>query len=204
MIKNIIFDVGNVFVQWAPQEVVERCFDLKIGSAENSQRAAALFHGPLWMSLNRGELTQQEAERAYQVQFGLSEQETRTLFFHILDHLTPIEGTEEIAYRLRRAGYRVLAVTDNVHEIVAYIKARHRFWNAFEGAVVSAEIGILKPAPAIFQHALEKFRLVAEETAFFDDVEANVDGARSIGLEARLFTTARRCEADLRALGVTF
>lgn len=204
MIKNVIFDVGNVFVRWSPQEIVERCFDLQKGSDENLQRAEALFRCPLWKSLNRGELTQQEAERAYQAQFGLSEEMTKTLFFHIMDHQELIEGSEEIAYRLRRAGYRVFALTDNVHEIVAYLKAHHRFWNVFEGAVVSAEIGMLKPDPAIFQHATEKFHLLAEETVFFDDVEVNVNGARSIGMEARVFTSPGRCEADLQALGLTF
>jgi putative hydrolase of the HAD superfamily len=203
MIKNIIFDVGNVFVRWSPQEVVERCFNLQKGSDENLRRAEALFRCPLWMNLNRGELTQHEAERAYQAQFGLSEAETKALFFHVMDHLELIEGTEEIAYRLKKAGYGVFALTDNVHEIVAYLKARHRFWNLFDGAVVSAEIGILKPDPAIFRHATEKFRLLAEEAAFFDDIEANVDGARSIGIEARIFTSPGRCEADLQALGLS-
>ncbi|MEK9278926.1 MULTISPECIES: HAD family phosphatase [unclassified Bradyrhizobium] len=204
MIKNIIFDVGNVFVKWSPQDIVERCFNLQKGSDENVQRAEALFRCPLWMSLNRGELTQREAEQAYQAEFGLSEKETTTLFFHVMDHQDLIEGTEEIAYRLRKAGYRIFALTDNVHEIVAHLKARQRFWDVFEGAVVSAEVGMLKPAPAIFQHALDKFGLLAEETVFFDDVEVNVEGARSIGLEARLFTTPSRCEADLQALGLSF
>ena len=145
VIKNVIFDVGNVFVQWSPKEIVERCFNLQKDSDENLQRADALFHGPLWMSLNRGELTQQDAERAYQDQFGLSAEETKTLFFHIMDHMELIDGTEEIAHRLRKAGYRVFALTDNVHEIVVYLKTRHQFWSAFEGAVISAEIGVLKP-----------------------------------------------------------
>ena len=204
VIKNVIFDVGNVFVQWSPREIVERCFDLRKGSDENLQRAEALFQSPLWKSLNRGELTQQEAERAYQIQFGLSAEQTRTLFFHIMDHLELIDGTEEIAHRLRKAGYRVFALTDNVSEIVAYLKKRHRFWTAFEGAVISAEIGLLKPDPGIFRHAMEKFNLLAAETVFFDDVSANVDGASSIGMKARLFTTPSRCVEDLQALGLSF
>jgi HAD superfamily hydrolase (TIGR01509 family) len=62
----------------------------------------------------------------------------------------------------------------------------------------------LKPDPAIFRHATEKFRFLAEEAAFFDDIEANVEGARSVGMEARIFTSPGRCEADLQALGLSF
>jgi putative hydrolase of the HAD superfamily len=204
VIKNVIFDVGNVFVQWSPTEIVQRCFDLPKGSDENLLRAEALFRNPLWRSLNRGELTQREAEQAYQAQFGLSAEQTRTLFFHITDHQELIDGTEEIARRLRKAGYRVFALTDNVLEIVAHLKSRHQFWTLFEGAVISAEIGMLKPDPAIFRHATEKFNLLAEETVFLDDVKANVDGASSIGMKARLFTTPSRCVEDLQALGLSF
>jgi putative hydrolase of the HAD superfamily len=204
VIKNVIFDVGNVFVQWSPKEIVERCFNLQKGSDENLRRADALFRNPLWMSLNRGELTQRGAEQAYQAQFGLSAEQTKTLFFHIMDHQELIDGTEEIAHRLRKAGYRVFALTDNVLEIVAYLKSRHQFWSLFEGAVISAEIGLLKPDPAIFRHAIEKFNLLAEETVFIDDVKTNVDGASSIGMKARIFTTPGGCIEDLQALGLSF
>jgi putative hydrolase of the HAD superfamily len=204
VIKNVIFDVGNVFVRWSPTEIVDRSFDLRKGTDENLQRAEALFRSPLWRSLNRGELTQQEAEQTYQAQFGFSAEQTRTLFFHIMDHQEPIGGTAEVARRLGNAGYRVFALTDNVREIVAHLKSRYRFWTLFEGTVVSAEIGMLKPDPAIFRHALEKFNLIAEETVFFDDVKANVDGASSIGMKARLFTTPGACVEDLQALGLSF
>jgi putative hydrolase of the HAD superfamily len=204
MIKSVIFDVGNVFVRWSPAEVVERCFDLRKGSDENLQRAEALFRCPLWIRLNLGELTQEEAELAYQAQFGLSKEETEKLFFHVTDHQELIHGTEAIAHRLKQAGYRVFALTDNVHEIVAHLKSRHRFWDLFEGAVVSAEIGLMKPNPAIFRHAARTFDLIAAETVFLDDVEANVDGARSIGMAARVFITPSRCEEDLRSLGLSF
>jgi putative hydrolase of the HAD superfamily len=204
MIKNIIFDVGNVFVRWSPPDIIERCFGDDRDSDENLARAEALFRGPLWRRLNMGEVTQAEAALAYQAEFGLSAQQTDTIFFHVTDHQEPIEGTEALARRLKDSGYQVFALTDNVHEVVAYLKSRHQFWPLFEGAVVSAEIGLMKPDPAIFRHAIEKFGLVAAETVFLDDIEANVAGARSVGMEARLFTTASRCEGDLRTLGLAF
>jgi putative hydrolase of the HAD superfamily len=54
MIKNVIFDVGNVFVRWSPPDVVERCFGIPKNSDENLQRAEALLRGPLWRRLNMG------------------------------------------------------------------------------------------------------------------------------------------------------
>jgi putative hydrolase of the HAD superfamily len=204
MIKNVVFDVGNVFVRWSPPEIIRRCFDHAVDSADNLQRAEALFRSQLWRRLNLGELNQAQCELAYQTEFGLTPEQTQTLFFHIMDHQEVIAGTVAIAERLKRAGYRVLGLTDNVHEIVAYHKSRNTFWELFEGCVVSAEIGLLKPNPEIFRHLLRTYGLAAAETVFLDDVQVNIDGARSIGIEAKLFTTPERCEQDLRALGLAF
>jgi len=188
MIRSVIFDVGNVFVRWSPSEVIWRTFDLEPESEENLRRADAMFRSPIWISLNLGQLTQVEAEAAYQTQFGLTKDETATLFFHVMDHQEPIDGTQEIVRRLKQAGYRVFGLTDNVHEIVAHLKSRYQFWELFEGAVVSAEVGMIKPHEAVFHHAIKTYGLAASQTVFLDDVQANVDGARSVGMEARIAT----------------
>jgi putative hydrolase of the HAD superfamily len=203
MIKNVVFDIGNVFVRWSPPEVIRRCFDLAPDSAENREYTM-LLRTPLWLRLNRGELTQAEAELAYQAEHGLTQEQAAALLFHAMDHQELVDGTEAIARRLQAAGYPLFALTDNVREIVAHLKSRYEFWELFDGAVVSAEVGMLKPHAGIFRHLIDTFGLEPAETVFFDDVQANVDGARHVGLQARLFTTADRCEQDLRALGLQF
>jgi putative hydrolase of the HAD superfamily len=203
MIKNVVFDIGNVFVHWSPPEVIRRCFGHAPDTAENRERTA-LLRSPLWLRLNRGELTGAEAELAYQAEHGLTRQQAADLLFHVKDHQELVDGTEAIARRLQAAGYRLFALTDNVREIVTHLKTRFQFWELFDGAVVSAEIGMLKPHDGIFHHLVDSFGLAPSETVFFDDVQANVDGARRIGLQARLFTTSGRCEQDLRALGLRF
>ena len=120
MIRNVVFDVGNVFVRWSPPEIVRRCFDFEPGTDENTRRAEALFRCALWRRLNLGELSQAEAELVYQAEHGLSGDEAANLFFHVMDHQELIEGTQAIAHRLKRAGYRVFGLTDNVREIVAH------------------------------------------------------------------------------------
>jgi putative hydrolase of the HAD superfamily len=204
MIRNVVFDVGNVFVCWSPPEVVRRCFDVPPDSDENRRWASILFRSPIWIGLNLGEFTQAEAQSAYRAQLGLTERETDALFFHVMDHQVPIDGTEALASRLRRARYRLFGLTDNVREIVVHSKTRYRFWDLFEGTIVSAEIGMMKPDHAIFRHLLMSFGLAPNETVFFDDHEPNTEGARAVGIESFVFTTAERCEHDLLSLGMSF
>jgi putative hydrolase of the HAD superfamily len=203
MIKNVVFDIGNVFVNWSPPEVIRRSFGHAHDSAENRERIN-LLRSALWLRLNRGELTRAEAELAYRAEHGLTEREAADLLFHAIHHQELIDGTEAIARRLQAAGFRLFALTDNVHEIVAHLKTRFQFWELFEGAVVSAEIGMLKPHEGIFRHLVETFGLEPSETVFLDDVQANVDGAKRIGLQARLFTSPEQCERDLQAMGLRF
>jgi putative hydrolase of the HAD superfamily len=204
MIRNVVFDVGNVFVRWSPGEVIERCFDVPSGTAENRSRAFSLFGSPIWLSLNRGQMTVAEAAYAYRAQHGLTDEESSALFFHVMDHQVPIEGTQALATRLKAAGFRVFGLTDNIREIVAHLKERYDFWSLFEGVVVSADVGVLKPDPRIFAHLLQTFALQADETVFLDDNPPNVEGARGAGMEALLFTTAADGERDLRSLGLSF
>jgi putative hydrolase of the HAD superfamily len=204
MIRNVVFDVGNVFVRWSPAEVVERCFKLIRGEPENARRAGELFTSEVWLGLNRGELTWAEAQAAYCDRHGLTEAESRELLFHAMDHLDPVEGTEALARRLKAAGYRLFAITDTVHEIVSHLQARYRFWELFEGAAVSAELGVLKPDPRIYAHLLDRFGLAPHESVFLDDVPANVEGARKAGMQGFVFATAAACERDLRGLGLAF
>ena len=98
--------------------------------------------------------------------------------------------------------YRLFALTDNVHEIVAHLQDTHQFWPLFEGATVSAEVGLLKPDPLIYRHLLDTHGLEADETVFLDDIPRNVAGAKDAGIHAFLFTTAEQAEADLASLGV--
>jgi putative hydrolase of the HAD superfamily len=204
MIKNVVLDFGNVLVRWSPGEVIERCFGLPSGSAENVSRAVALFRTPIWLALNRGEVSVAEAQHVYRTEHGLTDAESHALFFHIMAHEVPIDGTENIAQRLKAAGFRLFGLTDNVREIVAHLRQTYSFCNILEGVVVSADVGILKPDRRIYEHLLQSFDLARDETVFVDDVPANVEGARQAGMEALVFTTAPDCERDLRSLGLSF
>lgn len=202
MIKNVVFDIGNVFVRWSPETVVERVFGAAVNSAENAARARSIFGSSAWIDVNCGLLTMKSAIAELSRQNNLTAADADALMFHITDHLDALPGTEALAHRLKSAGYRIFALTDNVHEIVAYLKARHSFWPLFEGVANSAEIGVMKPDPGIYQRLLDDYGLYAADCIFMDDILRNVEGAKSIGMSAFVFENARQAEGALRASGL--
>lgn len=200
-IKNVVFDIGNVVVRWAPLEIVRLTFG-NIDSAE--EKVKSIFQSDTWLDLNKGTISESEAKLQYQQLLGFSELDCERLFYYVKQTQILIYGSVELIRRVKAAGYRVFALTDNVHEIVSYLKETYVFWNLFEGAAVSAELGLLKPQPEIYQSLLTQYALKASETVFIDDMPYNVEGAETVGMAAIQFENARQCEADLKSLGLKF
>lgn len=199
-ISNVIFDIGNVIVRWDPRLIVERTFGEERASDDFIQ---SIFPGEgIWLPLNRGEISAREAMRRYQQKLDLTVEETDRLWFQILETMEPVSGTIELMDTLQKLGIRLFALSDNVHEIVTHLKSTYDFWRYFDDAVISAEVGMLKPETEIYLHLLTNFAIKAEETVFFDDVPKNVEGANSVGIKGILFSTADKAAADLQNLGL--
>ncbi|UXI04187.1 HAD family hydrolase [Photobacterium sp. TY1-4] len=200
-IKNVVFDIGNVVVRWAPLEITRLTFG-EIDSVE--ERAQSIFQSDIWLNLNKGFISESEAKYQYRKALDLSELECERLFYYVKQTQLLIYGSVDLIKRVKTADYRVFALTDNVHEIVSHLKTTYRFWDLFEGATVSAEVGLLKPQPEIYQSLLTQFDLKASETVFIDDMPYNVEGAESVGIAGIQFETSAQCESALKALGLSF
>ncbi|MBN1983412.1 MAG: HAD family phosphatase [Chitinivibrionales bacterium] len=196
---NIVFDVGNVLVTWSPAEIVRRTFGK---SCDTDGEIKRLFRNTLWRDLNLGTITEVQAKREYLRQVGLDADQVDRFFFHIRDSLDLIDGTVDLVRRLHQARYPLYALTDNIREIVDYLKVRYDFWSYFLGAIVSAEVQLMKPGVEIYAKLCTEFGLKAEETIFIDDHLPNVEGARAAGLIGIQFQNASQCEQALFELGI--
>ncbi|MCB0045518.1 MAG: HAD-IA family hydrolase [Caldilineaceae bacterium] len=126
------------------------------------------------------------------------------LFYQIKDTQKPVEGTVDLLHRLSSSGYMLYALTDNVIEIVQYLKERYTFWEYFVGTVVSAEVNCMKPNPEIFLHLLDEYNILPDETVFIDDHMPNVESANNLGIHVVHFKDANECEQELKELGLVF
>ena len=200
-IKNVVFDVGNVIVRWSPIEIIRLTF----GAAEDPEPLAnSIFQNRIWLDLNKGRITESEAKLQYQQQNNLSAEQCERLFYYVKHTQLLIYGSVDLIQRIKAAGYGIYGLTDNVAEIVAYLKSTYQFWSLFDGVTVSAEVGLLKPQPEIYQSLLSQHGILAAETVFIDDMPGNVQGAEAAGLAAIQFENSAQCECDLTALGLRF
>ncbi|EPM6961284.1 TPA: HAD family hydrolase [Vibrio alginolyticus] len=200
-IKNVIFDVGNVLVRWSPVEIVRLTFG---GSVESEKMAQMLFSSQIWKDLNKGTISEREAKQRYQREHQVTTEEMGRFFYYVKHTQILLYGSIELLKRVKRAGYGVYALTDNINEIVEHLRTTYEFWPLFDGAIISSEVQLLKPQAEIYQTLLSKYQLNPEETVFLDDMPYNVEGAQAVGMAAIQFENAQQCELELKAMGVNF
>lgn len=200
-IRNVVFDIGNVLIRWDSLAIVSAAFGLS-GEEARARRHALFVESDLWRALNRGEMTEVEAQQAYVDAGLLDPAEAERMFAEVYASLHLLPDTPPLMERLADSGYRLFALTDNVTEVVRYLSKTHAWWSKFEGVTVSADVGCLKPDPRIYRHVIDTNAILPEETVFFDDVDINVKGATKMGMHAFVFTDAAHAEIDLRSLGV--
>ncbi|CAG9001476.1 MAG: Alpha-D-glucose 1-phosphate phosphatase YihX [Candidatus Celerinatantimonas neptuna] len=200
-IRNVVFDIGNVMVRWSPIEIIRLTFG---DSSNHKALAESIFHSELWRGLNRGEYTEQEVKAQLQHLLDLPKEITESLFYYIRRTLILLFGSTELLKKLIDAGYTTYALTDNVIEIVDYLKKQYDFWDCFSGIIVSAEVGCLKPDAEIFNHLINQYQVDPQESVFIDDLSKNIEGSRRLGFSGIQFSDAVQCEQELKKLGLKF
>jgi HAD superfamily hydrolase (TIGR01509 family) len=194
----VIFDVGNVLYGWDPESFLARQIP------DDEARLRYIEDVDLWSWHERldggrrfdeaaAELSEKFPDYAHLIAaWGARFGETIT---------DPVPGVHEIARELDARGVPLFAITNFSADFWPPFLAKERaFFDLFRSIVVSGEEKLLKPDPALYFRALDRFGLKPGDALFIDDREINVEGARAIGMHAHLFTGAdglrRRLEAD--------
>ena len=196
----VVFDLGGVLIDWDPRHLYRKLF---AGDAAAMEWFLANVCTNEW---NR----EQDRGRAWTEAVALLEpswpahgpliRAYRERWMEMLNG--PIAGSVTILEELRRAGVALHALTNWSHETFALARPQYPFLAHFGVIVVSGEIGLIKPDPAIFRHLEARAGIVPDETVYIDDSAANVAAATALGYRALKFETPERLRRDLGALGL--
>jgi putative hydrolase of the HAD superfamily len=102
---------------------------------------------------------------------------------------------------LREAGIKT-ALLSNIHPaMIAYVRENFEWLELFDFKTFSAEVHLIKPEPAIYEHTLRGLAAAPHETLFVDDRDINVEAARGLGIHALRFRSVEQLRQDLEAMG---
>lgn len=200
MIRNILFDMGNVLIHFDRRAFLDR---LDISEEEKQLLLREVFLSVEWVQMDRGTLAEPEAEVRMCGRLPKHLHSAVHALVSLWDEpMLPIAGMAELVAELKSAGYGIYLLSNasiRQHEYWPKIPG----WQFFDGKVISADEKVMKPHPDYYRIALERFHLTAEECFFIDDVPANIEGALYCGIPGAVFhndvTLLRR---ELRAAGV--
>ncbi len=199
-IEAVLFDLGNVLIDWNPRYLYRKLFDGDEAAMEHflANVCSAAWNHEMDAGRPVREAVRELQQRHPEQRRLIAAWETR--WEETLG--AAIEPSVALLGALRERGLRVCALTNWSAETFPVARRRFAFLDWFETIVVSGEVGLAKPDPAIFRLALQRCNLQAERTVFIDDSAANVAAAHALGLVPVRFRDAGQVATALRGLGV--
>ena len=200
MIKAGIFDIGGVLLNWSNKPM----FDDIIKTLQTSQEVLAKYWDEHIRLLGEGKITEDEFWKRFTKDANISVPlPEKSLFLREFEKRFEINADVlAIAKILRENGYPLAVLSNTIEPHVTFMRTTQLF-DFFDEVILSNEVGYEKPAPEIYQVALEKLHVKADEAFFVDDLLENVEGANSVGVHGILFEGAKKLPDKLREIGVS-
>jgi 2-haloacid dehalogenase len=199
-IKAILFDFGNVLIEWDPRHVYRRYFP------NNEAAMEQFFREVNFMEWN----AQQDKGRPFVEGVALLSREFPQ-YAHLIqayhDNWTKsiggsLDGTVEIMKRLKQSGYSLYGLSNWSAETFPLVRDKFMFFDLLDDIILSGEVGQIKPHPDIYKIALKRIGRPASECLFIDDSSANIEQARKMGFAVIHFQSPEQLGAELKTLGL--
>ena len=176
MLKNIVFDLGNVLVKFDSNELIYSFFN------ERQEEVKSFYFDSLWDEYDQGLYSVEEMIEKGVKQFPELELNIKELMYHWTEFVIPLKDNVAYIKDLKRFGYKVYILSNIPEDDTKYLRSCGVFDN-IDGGVFSYEYKKIKPDPEIFHILLKKYDLKSSECLFLDDRKDNVVAASNLGFE---------------------
>ena len=197
--KNIIFDVGDVLLDYRWQQML---MDYGLDESEAYRVGRELFDDPdgLWHEFDLGVKSQEEIIQEFEQKHPKDAEVIRWFISHGEYMHVARPAIWKLVHQLKEAGYH-LYILSNYPEILFKKHTQYAdFMDDMEGMVVSYMLHVGKPERIVYQTLCERYGLNKEECLFFDDRAENVQGAIDFGMRAKRVLSAKGLAVDLEEL----
>lgn len=174
MIKNIIFDLGNVVLKLKWNKILD---EFGKNSDEKDLLNKAIFNSKEWLDLDEGVISKEEGIKRMLTNLPSNLHESCINIMSTWTNALEINNEMlNFIEKMRNEGYKTYILSNAPHDIPIFLKEKN-LEKYFDGKIISAEELLVKPNPEIYKLLLERFSLKPEECIFFDDKKENIDTA---------------------------
>lgn len=195
--RNAVFDFGAVLIRWNPRAIIDGFYD---DAALRERLRSEVFAHPDWLEMDRGSFDEDAAAERFAQRMGRPVAEMHALLRHVDASLSPIEESFAIIADLKRRGIPVYGLSNMPPQRMNYLRERFAHWSALDGMVISGEVKLVKPDPAIYRLLCARFAIAPRQSVFIDDLLPNVQAAQALGFHGVHFQSPEQCARELDAL----
>ena len=200
IIKAIIFDYGNVLLDWNPRNVYRHYFPNDPEAMEQFLQEVNFMEWNAHQDKGRPFV---EGVAILSEQFPQHADLIRAYHEHWVDSIgEAFTGTVEILKQLKQAGYPLYGFSNWSAETFPFAREKYDFFDLFDDMVISGAVGFVKPEPEIYQIILDKIGRPAGECLFIDDSLPNINQANTMGFATIHFKSPVQLEQELKDLGL--
>jgi 2-haloacid dehalogenase len=196
-IKAIIFDFGGVLVGWDPRNLYRRFFPGQPQAMEDFLTEVNFMEWNAQQDKGRSFL---EGVALLSDQFPHRADLIRAYHENWLESITGrIEGAVELLRALKEKGYATYGLSNWSVETFPIVRHEFNFMELFDGVVLSGEVKLIKPDPAIYELCLQMIGRPANQCLFIDDSQPNIIAAEKLGFDTVHFKSPEQLKAELQA-----
>lgn len=200
MIRNIIFDVGKVLVEWDCDEAFRK---LGFDEATHEAVAEATVRSADWNEYDRSLLSDEEQLAVFIRKAPEYEKEIRLFWDHLDLPIYQYEYVNGWIKALKAKGYHIYILSNYARRTYEMTQEALSFLSDVDGEMFSFQVHQIKPEPGIYRSLLERFGLKAGECVFLDDREENLKAAEKFGIRTIQFSSYEDAVEKLEEMGVS-
>ncbi len=181
MIRNIIFDIGNVLVSFHPVEYFYPVFKEKTETL-----CTYVFGSKEWALYDQGILTKEEVEKNLLDTYPKDKDAILYILAHWKEFMKPIMPMKKLIEELKENGYKIFLLSNISEDSYLYLKREYPYFFDVNGGMYSYRIKRNKPDKKIYEELLSVYGINASESLFLDDRKENVDAAKALGFHGMI------------------
>lgn len=193
MIRNIVFDIGNVLIGFDAMGYLVSLF----GERKAYRIAEAVFGSGYWQELDIANLSDAEILELFYSGAPDLRDEIKEAYDRIGECVTKLDWPEELIKSLKRKGYRVYFLSNMSEHVKGSNTGAFAFTKLMDGGIWSCDVHTIKPDTEIYKILLERYGLVPEESIFIDDHWENIAVGKKLGMKGIVFRSHEQLVGDL-------
>jgi len=180
MVKNVVFDLGNVLLDFNSDEIIA---DYVKDEKLHQQISENIFNSKEWILLDRGEITAKEATNRFIKRMPDKEKLVREIMDNWKHYLTPIQANVEVLNNIAQKPINLYVLSNFHKEAFEEVYEKYDFFNHFDGMIISYREKTVKPERKIYEKLINRYNLKPDTTLFIDDSERNIEAAKKLGFK---------------------